>query len=172
MHTPFGPVHGALRAKPGKGGIMEKICIVKRRKPIQEGPMPPEEGPVDRTPSPFLTIELTPQQAEIIRSNAHFRHLYAGETAPIFLNLHFNDGIPQKMLRAKDICQMLQVSRHTIDKLVRTGQIKSYRIGRLRRFSTEDVMDYLATGFDAGKLRSVHVDIVARSKREFETFSR
>ena len=51
----------------------------------------------------------------MVRSNTHFHHLYGGQTAPIFLNLHFNDDFPQKMLKAKDICQMLQVSRHTID---------------------------------------------------------
>ncbi len=151
---------------------MEKICIVKRRKPIQENTLPPAVGPDVNTHSPMLSIELTPQQAEVIRGNTHFQHLYTGKSAPIFLNLHFGEGSLQKMLTAKDICQMLQVSRHTLDKLVKTGRIKSYRIGRLRRFSAEDVMEYLACGFETGSLRSVHVDIVGRSEREFETFAK
>ena len=71
------------------------------------------------------------------------------------------------MLTAKEICQMLQVSRHTLDRIVRTGCIKSYRVGRLRRFSAEDIMDYLANGFGTGGLRSVQVDIVGRPEREF-----
>jgi excisionase family DNA binding protein len=154
---------------------MEKICIVKRRRPIQETTLPPRmESDGARAcdgRSPLLSIELTPQQTELIRNNSHFRHLYAGEMAPIFLNIHFGGSPLQKMLKPGDICEMLQVSRHTLDRLVKTGCLKSYRIGRQRRFAVQDVMDYLANECGTTDLRSVHVEVVGRPEREFETFS-
>jgi excisionase family DNA binding protein len=151
---------------------MEKICIVKRRRPVQENVLLSRTGTDACDHSQSLSIELTPQQAEIVRSNTHFQHLYTGKNAPIFLNLHFNDGPLQKMLTTREICQMLQVSRHTLDRIVRSGCIKSYRVGRQRRFSPEDIMDYLANGIGLGGLRSVQVDIVGRSEREFEASSK
>ena len=74
-----------------------------------------------RDRSPLLRIELTPQQAEIMRCNENFQHLYGAQSAPIFLNLHFNEGLPQKMLKVSEICQMLQVSRNTLGKLLKAG---------------------------------------------------
>jgi excisionase family DNA binding protein len=156
-------------AEPGKRGIMKKICIVRRRRPIEESAISPREESAHRAHSPLLSIELTPQQTQTIRSNTHFQHLYPGTVAPIVFNLHFNDGFFQKMFKAGEICRALQVSRHTLDRLVKTGQVRSYRVGRLRRFTAEDVMDYLANGLCVGELRSVHVDVVRRSEREFET---
>ena len=154
---------------------MEKICIVKRRRPAQETALPQRTGSSGAyghgNDSQLLSIELTPQQTEVIRSNVYFQHLCTGERAPIFLNIHFNEGAVPKMLKPAEVCQMLRISRHTIDRLVRIGHIKSYRIGRQRRFSTQDVMDYLAGGCGVAGLRSVNVEVVGRPEREFETFS-
>jgi excisionase family DNA binding protein len=150
---------------------MEKICIVKRRKPVQETTLPPRTASESLDHSQLLSIELTPQQTEIIRNNSYFQHLYTEEKAPIFLNIHFSEGALPRMLRPAELCLMLQVSRHTLDRLVRTGQIKSYRIGRQRRFSSQDVMDYLSSGCGAAGLRSVNIEILGRPEREFESFS-
>lgn len=48
------------------------------------------------------------------------------------------------MLDSKGVCQMLQVSRSFLSRLIRTEQIKSYKMGRLRRFLLEDVLEYLS----------------------------
>ncbi len=49
-----------------------------------------------------------------------------------------------KMLCSKEVCKMLEISRSFLRKMVRTGQIDSYKIGRLRRFLLEDVLHYLS----------------------------
>ena len=146
---------------------MEKICIVKRRKPTEVSPLIRESGPIAPAPSPLLRVELTSQQSEAVRSNSYFRNLYPDKSAPVFLNLHFGDAHLPKMLRPKEMCELLQVSRNTVDKLVRTGKIKSARIGRLRRFSVEDVLNYLAGDCpEPGKLRSLSVEIITQRTLE------
>ena len=141
---------------------MEKICIVKRRKPSGEGIVPTDAGTDNGDRSPALSIELTPQQAESMRCNENFQQLYSAQSAPIFLNLHFNEGLPQKMLKASEICQVLQISKNTLGKLLKAGAVKSYKIGRLRRFAAEDVMEYLAHSFGLGKLRTIQVNVSQR----------
>ncbi len=155
----------------GERGNMEKICIVKRRKPNNEGTFSPhvETERVDR--SPLVSIQLTTQQAEAMRSNEHFQRLYNAKSAPIYLNLHFNEGPLQKMLKASEICEILQVSKNTLGKLLRDGVVKSYKIGRLRRFAAEDIMEYLAGSFGLGRLNTIHVDISQRRAAELETSS-
>ncbi|HUJ70586.1 MAG TPA: helix-turn-helix domain-containing protein [Syntrophorhabdales bacterium] len=147
---------------------MEKICIVKRRKPENEGTYSPpvEEERPDR--SPLVSIQLTPAQAETMRSNEHFQRLYNAKAAPIYLNLHFNDGPPQRMLKMSEICEILQVSKNTLGKLLRDGAVKSYKIGRLRRFAAEDIMDYLAGSFGLDRLDAIHVDISQTQAGELE----
>ena len=49
-----------------------------------------------------------------------------------------------KMLTSSDVRDMLQVSRAFLTKLVRVGKLKSYKIGRLRRFSLEDILALLS----------------------------
>jgi len=36
-----------------------------------------------------------------------------------------------------------QISKSFLRKLIRTRRIKSYKLGRLRRFSLEDILEYL-----------------------------
>jgi excisionase family DNA binding protein len=47
---------------------------------------------------------------------------------------------------------MLQISRSFLRKLVKNGTIKSYKIGKLRRFLLEDILDYLSQGEVLGEL--------------------
>jgi len=150
---------------------MEKICIVKRRKPDSEGAYSPhiEEEHLDR--SPLVSIQLTPAQAETMRSNEHFQRLYEAKAAPIYLNLHFHDGPPHRMLKMSEICEILQVSKNTLGKLLKDGTVKSYKIGRLRRFAAEDIMEYLAGNFGLDTLDAVHVDISQRPDGEHENSS-
>lgn len=48
-----------------------------------------------------------------------------------------------RMLSPKDVCIMLKISRRFLTKLVSSGKIDSYKIGRLRRFLLDDILTYL-----------------------------
>jgi excisionase family DNA binding protein len=124
---------------------MEKICIVKRRKVTCGQPEEVRAVNDQTSRSQVLSIELTPQQTKAIQSNSLFQHLYGADVSQISLNLYFSNPLPPKMLKPKQVGEMLQVSKHTITRLTKTGVIKSYKIGRLRRFSVEDVLDYLSS---------------------------
>jgi excisionase family DNA binding protein len=43
---------------------------------------------------------------------------------------------------------MLQVSRSFLQKLVHGNKIKSYKLGRMRRFLLEDILEYLSSEVD------------------------
>lgn len=62
----------------------------------------------------------------------------------IVLNLHLKYAHGTSMLTVQAACEMLHVSKSFISRLVKEGRIKSYKIGRLRRFLIEDVLDYLS----------------------------
>ncbi len=126
---------------------MEKICIVKRRKERYGGGLGLPTGPRAAgasMPVEALSIRLTPEQAGAIRSNRQFQKLYGGEAHAIIFNLHLPDAFPPRLLDSRKLSEMLGVSRRTVSKLTRAGVLKSYRIGRLRRFSVEDVIEYLS----------------------------
>ena len=136
---------------------MEKICIVKRRRiGLGTGAAPRLEAD-DQPQGRVLTIELTPEQMERVRSNDRFQHIYGASHAPIFLSLHLETFFPTKMLKSEQICDMLQVSKSTLGRLVKAGTFRSHRIGRLRRFAAEDVMEYLSRDLEIKGLRSVGV---------------
>ena len=135
---------------------MEKICIVKRRKEgyggASEPPAGPRPGGAPR-PAGVLSVTLTPEQTEAVRSHRQFQQLYGGEAQAIIFNLHLPDALPPRLLNPGILSEMLGVSRRTVLKLTRTGVLKSYKIGRLRRFSVEDVIEYLSRSVAADKIR-------------------
>ena len=143
---------------------MEKICIVKRiRSDLGAMAVPHVEVPEQTYPQ-AVTIELSSQQSEAIRSNSRFRQLFGGSTAPIFLNVHLEATLPSRMLKTDDVCEILQVSKHTVIRLAKTETIRSHKIGRLRRFCPEDVMEYLSSGLGTEKLRSLHTYAIVSSE--------
>ena len=136
---------------------MEKICIVKRRKEGHGGVSNPPvgSGPGDATrPAGALSIRLTSEQAEAVRSNRHFQQLYGGEAHAIVFNLYLPGDLPPRLITPRAMSEMLGVSRRTVLKLTRTGVLRSYKIGRLRRFSVEDVIEYLGRSV-AGTIRGL-----------------
>jgi excisionase family DNA binding protein len=166
--------------------VMEKICIVKRRKKylpevgvgnsysfadnhaIQKkegyflGELPEENKHV-------LSFGLTPEQNEKIQSNDHIKSLLSGMTRSVSLNVqqceqgqivfkfHFDNTETVKMLKPEHVCQMLQISKSFLSKLVTANKIRSYKLGRLRRFSMSDILEYLTGNqeFDIMKYTSV-----------------
>jgi excisionase family DNA binding protein len=61
----------------------------------------------------------------------------------IILKLHLNNSLLPRMLRCDQVCQMLQISRSFLQKLIHENKLKSYKIGRLRRFLLEDILEFL-----------------------------
>jgi excisionase family DNA binding protein len=149
---------------------MEKICIVKRRK-RDLFPVPEKIGEKDETEfsagkpvltgfgragsreaSPVISLDLTPRQSGVILSREGLR---PGKTFAVRLESLGAEGDQVvfsfrlaplhggRMLSPRDVSAMLGISRSFLMKLVRTGKIDSYRIGRLRRFLLEDILHYL-----------------------------
>jgi len=103
-----------------------------------------------------LRIQLTQEQCKVVQSSGSLNHILGRilggididleryEDGQIVFNLHLKHIQRADMLDSKGVCQMLQVSRSFLAKLTRTEQIKSYKMGRLRRFLLEDVLEYLS----------------------------
>lgn len=120
---------------------------------------PPEKG-VHETDQ-MLSFELTPEQSELVKSNSYISSLLnqtsanlslnvqRGENGELILNFYAQKAHTVRMLKPDEVCQMLQVSKWFLMKLVREKQMRSYKIGKLRRFSLEDVLDYLARSEEA-----------------------
>ncbi len=165
--------------------IMEKLCIVRRRKSdaglalgaaenmdysVGERPHTgssrtsnkvslawdyPLRGDVAAPDDQKLSIELTPTQADVVKSHAYFKVLLGGEAdgssvgvqhlenGEITFNFYFKQVYLSKLLTASDVCEMLQVSKAFLTKLVRAGKLRSYKLGRARRFSLDDVFAHL-----------------------------
>jgi excisionase family DNA binding protein len=103
-----------------------------------------------------IRIQLTPDQCKVVQSNGSLNHILGRilgdinldferyEDGQIVFNLHLKHVQRADMLDSKGVCQMLQISRSFLSKLIKTEQIKSYKMGRLRRFLLEDILDYLS----------------------------
>ena len=155
---------------------MEKICIVKRRNSNSNGLRQSEAFmPVNNREvyggtgyefekltndeSDKLSLNLTSEQSELIRSNEHLKSFTDHEAKSFVLNMkkeegqtvfnfHFGEAESMKLLKTKETCRMLQVSTSFLMKLVKEKKIKSYKLGRLRRFSFQDVLNYLSENND------------------------
>ena len=154
---------------------MEKICIARRRakypplklhRPeLQSSAQVAEDvflgtASEDDVPEKLergISMELTNEQAMILHSGID---LTPGKACVVYLETKrpesgrvvFNFSLAPmyggKMLSSKEVCGMLEVSRSFLRRLVRTGYIDSYKIGRLRRFLLEDVLHYLSSSRD------------------------
>lgn len=155
---------------------MEKICIVKRRNSISNGlgqgrPFMPvnnrevyggadyEFANLTDDESDKLSLNLTSEQSELMQSNEHLKSFVDHETKSFvldvkkvdgqtFLNFHFGEADSMKLLKTKEACRMLQVSTSFLMKLVREKKLKSYKLGSLRRFSFQDVLNYLTENIE------------------------
>lgn len=137
---------------------MEKLTIVRRRKRAANKVEPrPEltpqvtEGEEERR----VDIPLSPAQAESLKAGAPVEKIKQGliegislslvekgeEGSVLSLTFKFRGSL--QLLTSNEVCQMLRISRSTLDKLVKTGAMPSYRIRRQRRFQLDEVLEYL-----------------------------
>jgi len=103
-----------------------------------------------------ISINLTPEQYDLIKSNRYVNYFLNGDSTGVSLdiqkhtegqiifNFQFRKVDIVKMLKAKHVCQMLQIGDGLLMNLVKSKKIRSYRIGRLRRFLLQDILDYLS----------------------------
>jgi excisionase family DNA binding protein len=155
---------------------MEKICIVKRRSNISSGQRHDRtivpvnnrdvyDGADYEFTSPAdeegdkLSLNLTSKQSELMQSNEFLKSIDDHEAKSFVMNtkkvdgqtvlsFNFGDAGSMKLLTTKDACAMLQISNSFLMKLVKEKRLKSYKLGRLRRFSFQDVLDYLTESIE------------------------
>ncbi len=104
----------------------------------------------------IFSIQLSPQQSQIVQSMNCIKDLLSGKHHGVKMsmeqtadgstafNFHFKPVYTTRMLNPSDVSIMLQISRSMLYRLVKEKEIKSYKIGKLRRFLLEDVVDYLS----------------------------
>jgi len=117
-----------------------------------------KEPPFENLPGnsdDVLSFNLTSEQCSFVQSNDHIKSLMDGtssgfhldmqhsEDSHIIFKFYFNKVDIEKMLKTEHVCQMLQVSKSFLMKLVKEKEIRSYKMGRLRRFSVKDILEYL-----------------------------
>ena len=107
-----------------------------------------------------VSFNLTPAQSELIQSSDLVHCLSGGissgtainveqkEDGQISLNFHFDRVNTLRILKTEHVCEMLQISKSLLRKLIRTKSLKSYKLGKLRRFSLEDILEYLTRNED------------------------
>jgi excisionase family DNA binding protein len=104
----------------------------------------------------IFSIQLTPQQSEVVQSMNCIKDLLSGKHHGVKMsmeqttdgktafNFHFKPVYTTRMLNAQDVAVMLQVSKSMLYRLVKEKDLKSYKVGKLRRFLLEDVVEYLS----------------------------
>lgn len=106
--------------------------------------------------SSVISIIMTKEQSALLQQSDYIKELLSGtkndpamdiKITPdgrLSLNYRFNDSLLIRMLAPNQVCQMLQVSRSFLQKLIHENKLKSYKLGRMRRFLLEDILEYLS----------------------------
>lgn len=130
LHSSFSDGNGKQHASPFRNAIRDNDHVIR--------------------------IQLTPDQCKVVQSNGcldRFLGQILGdvdleleryEDGQIVFNFHLKHVYRTDMLDSKKVCQMLQVSRSFLAKLIKDERIRSYKFGRLRRFLLEDIIEYLS----------------------------
>jgi excisionase family DNA binding protein len=141
---------------------MEKICIARRRmdeRHLREDGNLREKFPVvqktaETNNEEMISVSLTPEQSRFVHSQHKVYHLDQSsrgvildlrkEEGQMIFHFTFKNTDSVKLLKPEQVCQMLQISKSFLLALVRSEKLKSYKIGRLRRFLFKDMVEYLA----------------------------
>ncbi len=105
----------------------------------------------DRT----VSLTLTPEQLDLLRLNPNLPPFFscgagaqglAGsrqKEETVVLRFAFDPTPPVRLLKMDEVVQLLRISKGYLNKIIREGKLKSYRLGRLRRIKFDDVLAYL-----------------------------
>lgn len=109
-----------------------------------------------KVPGETVSLTLTQEQVKTIRSCSSLQSVFSGELAgglaelnyrsePVTIKFEFEPLplAPIRLLMSEEVEQMLRVSRAYLNTIVRDGKLKSYKVGRNRRYMLEDVLSYL-----------------------------
>jgi excisionase family DNA binding protein len=140
--------------------IIETIPeVIQRRIEIEKTIETPGKKIVEEfvdNSSSVISIIMTKEQSELLQQSEYIKELLSGNKSDpamdikitpdgrLSLNYRFNDSLLIRMLAPNQVCQMLQVSRSFLQKLIHENKIKSYKLGRMRRFLLEDILEYLS----------------------------
>jgi len=106
--------------------------------------------------SSVISIIMTKEQSDLLQQSEYIKELLSGAKSDpaldikvtpdgrLSLNYRFSDSLLLRMLAPNQVCQMLQVSRSFLQKIIHENKIKSYKLGRMRRFLLEDILEYLS----------------------------
>jgi excisionase family DNA binding protein len=110
-----------------------------------------------------ITFPLTPEQSNLFQSSTFMQNMSDGIPSNaalnveqqgdgrISLNFYFEKMHALRLLKPTHVCQMLQISKSYLRTLVKTRRIRSYKMGKLRRFSLDDVLEYLTENGEFGE---------------------
>ncbi|MBN1471348.1 MAG: helix-turn-helix domain-containing protein [Syntrophaceae bacterium] len=116
--------------------------------------------------SSVISITMTREQSELLQQSEYIKELLSGRKSDpaldinitpdgrLSLNYRFNDSLLIRMLAPNQVCQMLQVSRSFLQKLIHENKVKSYKLGRMRRFLLEDILEYLSNDAEFAQLNN------------------
>ena len=116
--------------------------------------------------SSVISITMTKEQSDLLKQSEYIKELLSGEKSDpsmdiklhpdgrISLNYHFNDSMVLRMLSPNQVCQMLQISRSFLQKIINEKKLNSYKLGRMRRFLLEDILEYLSNDMEVPQLNN------------------
>lgn len=101
-----------------------------------------------------ISLKLTPEQIQSLQANPNLVPFFNGAASTGFEAIKDRDGAivfkfefesapPVRLLKVEEVIQMLRISKGYLTKIIRQGELKSYRFGRLRRILLNDVLSYL-----------------------------
>ena len=114
--------------------------------------------------STIISITMTKEQSALLQQSEYIKELLSGVKSDpsleiklnpdgrISLNYHFNDSLLLRMLSSNQVCQMLQISRSFLRKIINENKLNSYKLGRMRRFLLEDILEYLSNDAEVTQL--------------------
>jgi hypothetical protein len=102
-----------------------------------------------------VCLTLTQDQIKTIKSSSGLQSVFNGELAGGHAELNYRDEpitikfeceplSPVRLLMSEDVIQMLRISNGFLKTIVRAGKLKSYKVGKGRRYMLEDILAYLA----------------------------
>lgn len=111
-------------------------------------------------PGETVCLTLTQEQIKTIRSSSGLQSVFNGELAGRQAELNYRDQpitikfaceplAPVRLLMTEEVTQMLRISSGFLKTIVRDGKLKSYKVGKGRRYMLEDILAYLAENLNS-----------------------
>ncbi|MHB8909278.1 MAG: helix-turn-helix domain-containing protein [Syntrophales bacterium] len=107
-----------------------------------------------------VCLKLTQEQIQTIRSSSGLQSIFNGELSgghaelnyreePITIKFECEPLAPVRLLMSEEVEQMLRISNGLLKTIVRNGKLKSYKVGKGRRYMLEDILAYLAENLNS-----------------------